>query len=178
MLPANVTAAMVSRARLVVFTGAVTTPGTFNVYQVQSTWSENGVTYATRPTVGTTSYGVGTVTGVSEYIEVPVSGLVQAWITNPSSNFGLELKPIGSTNFAIDTKDSTTHSHQPILEIDLTGPAGPSGPIGTARRARSERCDWRNGTARSEGRNRNAQSSVRGGRNCERGTGVFGNEHR
>jgi hypothetical protein len=130
MLPANVTAAMVSRARLIVFTGAVTTPGTFNVYQVQSNWSEGTVTYATKPTVGTTSYGVGTVNGVSDYIEVPVSGLVQAWISNPAANFGLELKPVGSTNFAVDTKESTTHSHQPILEIDLTGPAGPAGPMG------------------------------------------------
>jgi hypothetical protein len=119
MLPAGVTAAQVSRARLILFTGIVTTPGTFNLVGVNSNWSENTVTYGTRPSIGSASYGVGTITAVSHFVEVPCTGLVHAWITNPSSNFGMALKPIGTLDFAIDTKDSATHSHQPILQIDL-----------------------------------------------------------
>jgi hypothetical protein len=135
MLPAGVTAAQVSKARLILWTGIVTTPGTFNVYAVNSSWTEGGVTFATAPKIGTTSYGVGTIVATNEFIEVSCTGAVQAWLANPASNFGLALKPIGKLDFAIDTKDSTTHSHQPILQIDLlgsgvTGPAGPQGPKG------------------------------------------------
>jgi hypothetical protein len=132
MLPAGVTASQVSKARLIVWTGAVNSPGTFNLYGVTSSWSEGAVTYATRPSIGSTSYGVGTIAAVNEFVEVPCTALVQAWITNPSSNFGIALKPIGKLDFAIDTKDSTTHSHQPILQIDLTGPAGATGAQGPA----------------------------------------------
>jgi hypothetical protein len=132
MLPAGVTASQVSKARLIVWTGVVTSPGTFNLYGVTSSWSEGSVTYATRPSIGTASYGVGTIVAVNEFVEVPCTGLVQEWITNPSSNFGIALKPIGKLDFAIDTKDSTTHSHQPILQIDLTGPVGATGAQGPA----------------------------------------------
>jgi hypothetical protein len=47
MLPSGTTAAQVLRARLIVFTDAITTGGTVNPYEVTSTWSENTVTYAT-----------------------------------------------------------------------------------------------------------------------------------
>ena len=160
MLPANVTAAMVSRARLAVFTGAVTTPGTFNAYQVQSTRSEYGVTYATRPTVGT-SICTASEQPSREFPSTSKSRSAvwcrRAGLPCPSSNFGLELKPIGSTNFAIDTKDSTTHKsinqssksisparrdrrgrsgpakavQGPKGATGATGPQGPKGATGT-----------------------------------------------
>jgi hypothetical protein len=49
VLPTGVTAAQVSRARLIVFTNRVTTRGTVNLYQVTSGWKEGAVTYATHP---------------------------------------------------------------------------------------------------------------------------------
>jgi hypothetical protein len=130
MLPAGVTAAQVSKARLILWTGIVNKPGTFNVVAIQSSWTESGVTYATKPKLGSTAYGVGTIVAANEFVEVSCTGLVQAWLTNPSSNFGVALVPIGTIDWAIDTKESTTHSHQPMLQIDLIGQPGPTGPMG------------------------------------------------
>ncbi len=132
ILQAPLTSSMVSRARLIFFTGTVTTPGTFNVYALTSNWAEGTVTYATKPTVGATLVGSATVTVGQQFVYVPVTNQVQKWVATPASNFGFEIVPSGSTNFSINSKENTNTSHQAILQVDLisTGPAGPAGPQG------------------------------------------------
>lgn len=132
ILQAPLTTSQVTRARLIFFTGTVTTSGTFDVYALTSNWTEGSVTYATRPTVGTTLVGSATVTAGQQFVYVAVTKQVAEWVGSPSSNFGFEIVPVGSTNFTINSKENTNTSHQAILQVDLisTGPAGPAGPQG------------------------------------------------
>ena len=130
LLPSGTTAAQVLKARLIVFPDTITTGGTVSLYQVTSAWSENTVTYATKPTIASsaaTSVGIG---ANDAFHELGITALVQSWITSPSSNFGVELQASGTTNVSIDSKENTSTSHPAVLEIDLSGPAGPTGATG------------------------------------------------
>ncbi len=132
ILPAGTTASQVSRARLILFPDKVSTAGDFDVYGVTGAWSETSVTYATRPAVSSSAGGTGTAKLGYRSTFVAVTGLVQGWISSPSSNHGFEIKASGSTNFTIDTKENTATSRPAVLQIDLIGPAGPTGPAGPA----------------------------------------------
>jgi hypothetical protein len=133
LLPSGVTAAQVNRARLIVYCDAVKTAGTFDAYLVTSSWGENSVTYNSRPTINSSPTAVATAAGAGSYIEINVTTAVQSWITNPATNFGLKFKPVGSTDFTIDTKENSATSHPAVLQVDLapgTGATGPQGPVG------------------------------------------------
>ncbi len=130
ILPTGVTSSQVVKARLIIFPDSVTTKGPFNVYALTSAFAEGTVTYATRPTVSTTVAGSATISGAYDPIQIQLTSTVQGWITNPSSNHGLEIVASGSTSFAIDSKENTGTSHPAILQIDLSGPAGATGPSG------------------------------------------------
>jgi hypothetical protein len=130
VIPVGTTASQVSRARLIVFADKVTTAGPVNLYQVTSGWKEGTVTYATHPAKGASPVSSANMTIPNIPVEFVVTGPVQSWITNPSSNFGLELLGSGSTNVALDSKENTVTSHQAVLQISLIGPAGTPGPKG------------------------------------------------
>jgi len=59
-----------------------------------------------------------------------ITSLVQDWVTTPASNFGVEIKAVGSTNITLDSKENTNTSHNAVLLISLSSPAGPVGPTG------------------------------------------------
>jgi len=128
-LPAGTTASQVLGARLVIFPDKVTTAGNFSVYQVTSAWSENSVTYATRPTVSAAPFVTSSATA-NNFNELIATGLVQAWVTTPASNFGVEIEGAGTTVLTLDSKENTSTSHSAMLLITLSGPAGPAGPKG------------------------------------------------
>ena len=130
LLPNGTTAAQVLKARLIIYNESVTTGGTVNLYQVTSAWSESKVTYATKPTIASTTITSTTIGIARNFHDFIVTSLVQSWITTPASNFGVELKASGSTNITLDSKENTTTSHPAVLEIVLSGPAGPAGPTG------------------------------------------------
>ena len=121
--------ATVNQAYLVVFTNSVTTGGTLNFAQVTSPWSENTVTFATQPTVGspftTTSASV-----ADTFIYVNVTSQVQGWISSPATNNGIEITGAGSTSVALDSKEGTATSHPAVLLVDIQTPAGPTGAAG------------------------------------------------
>ncbi len=130
ILPAGITSAQVSRARLIVFVNTASTGGTIDAYQVDSAWGESAVTFATAPTVGATAYPSGNAAATNGYVYINVTKIIQNWITTPSSNFGFELKPSGLTSVQIDSKENQLTGHAAVLQIDLTGPAGATGASG------------------------------------------------
>jgi hypothetical protein len=129
LLPAGITGSQINRARLILFPDTVTTAGSFKIVVVSGSWSEGTVTYSTRPALSSGST-TASVTTAYTYIEVPLLSLVQTWITNPSSNHGIELQGVGSTSFILDSKENTATSRAPTLLVDVIGPAGPAGPAG------------------------------------------------
>jgi hypothetical protein len=129
-LPSGTTAAQVLKAKLIVFPDKVTTTGTIDVFQVTSAWSEGSVTYATKPTINATAVTSASVKHANEYVSLNVTPLVQKWLTNPASNFGVELQGVLTADITLDSKENTSTSHPAVLQIDLSGPAGAPGAPG------------------------------------------------
>src|SRR5208283_3687036 len=129
-LPPN---ASINKATLLLFVNAVITDGSFDVYQVNTAWSENTLTFNNAPPLGVsaTSGNPVAVTKAKQFVLVDITPLVQAWANGSIVNDGIALALTSSTgNFAFDSKESTTTSHHPELEVALNGAVGPEGPQG------------------------------------------------
>lgn len=128
-LPSGTTPAQVVLAKLLVFPNQVTSSGTIGVYQVSSAWSESSVTYATKPTIDAAAVATAPVTKADRFVEFAITGLVKNWVSNPSTNFGVELQGIPA-NVSLDSKENSQTSHPAVLQIVLAGPVGPKGATG------------------------------------------------
>jgi hypothetical protein len=136
-VPANTP---ISKATLRVFVDAVTASGSFDVYQVNSAWAENTLTYNKAPALGTSATGGNPVSITSanlhDFVLVDITSLAQGWINGTNANYGVALALVGSAgSFSFDSKESTLTSHEAVLEIVPTnagsvGPPGPQGPVG------------------------------------------------
>jgi hypothetical protein len=125
-------ATVVSDAYLQVFADTVTTGGTLNFTLLTSSWNENTVTYATRPTTAGSSFASAGVTTANSFVLVNVTSQVQAWIANPATNFGLEITGTGGANVVLDSKENIETSHPAQLIINIVESSGPTGPTGVA----------------------------------------------
>jgi YVTN family beta-propeller protein len=148
-LPANVTAASVAKATLRLYLNDVTSGGQIDLYRVVSPWSEATITPENQPALGAfeTSFQV---TDVNSFVVVDVTQLVKDWLSGPDAgglaNNGValvghppEASGTAGVNVSFDSKEERTTSHEPSLEITisgpqgaqgLTGPQGPAGPKG------------------------------------------------
>jgi hypothetical protein len=136
-VPANTP---ISKATLRVFVDAVTASGSFDVYQLNSAWAENTLTYNKAPALGASATGGNPVlitsANLHDFVLVDITSLAQSWINGTTANYGVALALVGSTgSFSFDSKESTLTSHEAELEIVLNdagsvGPQGPQGPAG------------------------------------------------
>ena len=129
-LPAGTNVTSISKVNLILFVNTVGTAGTLQVSQLTSAWSEGTVTFSTEPTTGAV---VGTipVSAGSQFVSIDVTSLFQQWLTTPASNQGVVLDPVGSAVAVyLDSKESVTTSHAPVLQIIQAGPAGATGAVG------------------------------------------------
>jgi len=134
-IPTGYTGTNISKATLKLYVNAVTTAGNFNVEYVTSAWSEGTITAKTAPTVGSTIASAVplTTSSLNLYILVDITPAVQAWLNGSTANDGIALVGTGSTNASFDSKENTTMSHPPELDIVFvnSGPQGPAGPQGS-----------------------------------------------
>ncbi len=130
-IPSSVTGSMVAKGTLKIFVGTVTTPGSFNIDLVTSSWAEKTITANSEPTLGSAIASAIPVTTADkdQYILVDVTAAVVDWL-NGTVNDGLAIVPDGTVSFALNSKETTTTSHPAELDIVLTGPQGPQGPAG------------------------------------------------
>jgi hypothetical protein len=128
-LPAGVTGASVSSARLVLFVHAVQLGGPMDVYSANAAWSENSVTGVGGPAPGTLIQTGIQVTTANQFISVDVTTQVQAWL-NSSANNGFLLQGTGALGVYFDSKENTETSHPARLEILFYGAAGSTGATG------------------------------------------------
>ena len=129
-IPTTVTGSMVAKATLKVYVSSVTTAGSFNVDMVTSSWKESTITANNSPTLGSalaSSIPV-TTAAKNQYVLVDVTTAAVDWL-NGTANDGLAIVPDGTVSFALNSKETTTTSHPPELDIVLTGPPGPAGSI-------------------------------------------------
>jgi hypothetical protein len=117
------TGASVSQATLKLYVNGVTTAGAFELYAVNGAWTESGLTYDLAPALGSVidSNVAITTADKNQYILIPVTATVQDWLATPSSNYGVALVAVGSFNATFDSKESTTTSHAPELDIVFAG---------------------------------------------------------
>src|ERR1700733_1257879 len=137
-LPAGTTAGQGSRATLRLYCNRMDTAGSVSVQPVNGSWGEYSVTYGTLPALGSAAQTV-SVGQAGAYVAVDVTGLVQGWISSPSTNNGVALTA-GTAVLQFDSKENDLTGHAAVLDVALasggatgaTGPAGPQGPAGPA----------------------------------------------
>jgi hypothetical protein len=130
-LPVGTIASQIAQATLTVYVNTLNSAGTFEVRRVTRTWAEGGASFSKNITYDATSYGTFSAGAAGKYFTVDVTALVQYWIANPGTNFGLALISTGG-DVALDSKENTSTAHTAALQgaQGLVGPVGPSGPVG------------------------------------------------
>ena len=131
-LPSNAT---VTKATLKLYVDQVTTAGSFDVYELNSSWNEATMTYNNAPALGSSATGGNpiafTTASLNQFIIVDITPLVQQWVNGSLPNNGLALAMTTAAGaISFDSKEATLTSHPPELDIDLAGAQGPQGPQG------------------------------------------------
>ncbi len=133
-LPSGITSSQLNKATLRLFVTGRVTPGNFDVYLVNGSWTEKALTYSTLPPLGSSVALAVPITSSSlnNFVEVDVTSAVQSWIAGTQQNYGLALTPSPSSSISVsfNSKESTETSHEPQLVLNFNGPAGPAGPMG------------------------------------------------
>lgn len=122
-IPSGYGSGNLARATLKLYVNAVTSDGSFNVDFVNGGWAENKITADLSPALGTTIAGSVPLTSgnVHDYILIDVTSAVGAWLDGTHPNDGIALVGNSPLSASFDSKESTTHSHPPELDIVLTG---------------------------------------------------------
>jgi len=131
------TGAHVSKAMLRMYVDGVLKPGSFDVYQLNNSWSENTLTYNTPPpalgpsATGGSPISVGS-SAMNQFLLIDITSTVQAWVGGTLTNNGVAIAVTGDGKgiFSFDSKESLLTGNGPELEIVLDGPAGPQGQQG------------------------------------------------
>jgi hypothetical protein len=131
LLPLNITPDQVTKATLFLWVNRVGIPGTVELVDVISEWSENTAKESSPPVVGA---GLGTVlvTNANEWVTADLTEITKTWLANPGGNHGLMIRSPGNLSTVFfDSKENSATSHPPRLELVLSGGAeGPKGDVG------------------------------------------------
>jgi hypothetical protein len=123
---------VVQKATLRLYVDQFTTAGSFDVYQLNTSWTESTLTYDNAPALGSSATGGNptpfTTTSLNQFILIDITPLVQRWVNGSLTNNGLALAMTTSAGaIAFDSKEATLTSHQPELEIVLASTGGGGG---------------------------------------------------
>jgi len=118
--------ASVSQATLKLYVNSVTTAGGFNVDYVNGSWSEGTIDYSNAPALGASiASGVEiTTTEKNHYVLINVTPALVAWLDGSQTNDGIALVANGSFNATFDSKENSTTSHPPELDVVFAGGGG------------------------------------------------------
>src|SRR3984885_6334929 len=121
-IPSTYTSNDITKATLKLYVFSVTTPGSFNVDYVNGTWAENTITSNLAPALGTTiAASIPLVTAdKNQFILIDVTEALQAWLSG-TPNDGIALVGNSPFNATFESKENTTTSHAPELDIVFAG---------------------------------------------------------
>jgi len=124
-IPAGYTGSNITKASLKLYVNTATKAGSFNVDYVNGTWTESTITANLAPALGTTIQASVPLTTAdkNQYILIDITAAVQAWL-NGTANDGIALVGNSPVNATFDSKESTTTSHPPELDIVFAGGGG------------------------------------------------------
>ena len=122
----------VTNAWLHLFVNSVPAGGALTFTVVNSSWSESAVNRNIEPSVASTSFASIAASTANAYVTIDVTTQVQAWITTPSVNFGIEITALPGVLVALDARENTHTSHPALLDVVVLagGGAGPQGAVG------------------------------------------------
>lgn len=125
-LPSGLTGSSIAKATLKLYVNTVTSAGSFNVDFVNGTWAEKTITANLAPALGTTIAASIPLSSsnAKDYIIVDVTSAVQAWLNGTQPNDGVALVGNSPLNATFDSKESTTQSHPPELDIVFASSGG------------------------------------------------------
>jgi hypothetical protein len=125
-IPSGYTGSSVAKATLKLYVNAVTTAGSLNVDYVNGSWSESTITANMAPALGTTIVPSVALAKdqVKDYVLIDITPAVQAWLNDTQANDGIALVANSPLNANFDSKESTTQSHPPELDIVFAGGSG------------------------------------------------------
>jgi hypothetical protein len=112
------------------YVNSVLTPGTFDVYQVNDSWSESTLNYNNASLPGASATGGNpvdvTTSSVNHFIMVDITPLAQGWASRATPNNGVALALAGGStenlgSFSFDIKENYQTGHLPELEIVFDG---------------------------------------------------------
>src|SRR5580658_7533182 len=115
--------ASVSQATLKLYVNTVATAGSFNVDYVNGAWSESTIDSNNAPPPGNAIASNVSITTAdkNQYILINVTSALQAWLNASETNNGIALVANSTFNATFDSKESTTTSHPPELDIVFAG---------------------------------------------------------
>ena len=118
--------ANVSKASLKLYVNAVTKAGSFNVDFVNGSWVESTITSGLAPALGTTiaSNVALTTADKNQYILIDITPALQAWLSGSQANDGIALVANSTFAASFDSKENTTTSHPPELDVVFAGGGG------------------------------------------------------
>ena len=125
--------ATLSKATLRLYVNSYSQAGAFDVYEIDSPWSEHALSFSNAPALGASATG-GVPVSVSksnQFVLVDITSLVQRWLGGNLPNNGIAIALVGTKGcFGFDSKESQFTSHEPELELAFSGATGPQGPQG------------------------------------------------
>jgi hypothetical protein len=132
-IPSGYAGSNITKATLKLYVNAVPKAGSFNVDYVNGTWTESTITATLAPALGTTIQASVPLTTAdkNQYILVDITAAVQAWL-NGTANDGIALVGNSPVDATFDSKESTTTSHPPELDVVFAGGGGGISGIETA----------------------------------------------
>jgi len=125
--------ATIQRATLRLHISAVQGTGNILILSSTANWDEVAVTYNSEPLSSQSVAQVPIPTTAGD-LEIPITTAIQKHLQNGTGPFSLQLHFIGATpdaKIVFDSKENTTTSRAPSLDVLLRGPVGPRGPIGS-----------------------------------------------
>lgn len=125
-IPEGYTSSNVAKATLKLYVNTVVTAGSFNVDYVNGSWSEGSITADLAPALGTTIVASVPLakSQLHDYILIDVTPAVGAWLSGTQANDGIALVGNSPFNATFDSKENTTNSHPPELDIVFAGGGG------------------------------------------------------
>jgi Collagen triple helix repeat (20 copies) len=131
-LPAGTTGTDVAKATLKLYANSVVTGGTMTLRQLPSLWNEATMTNQTALVLGTQVGSKAIVLADrGKWVVIDVTALIQTWLTTPGTTpSSVALVSTLGLNVVFDSKENGITSHEPVLEVNLKGPAGAKGATG------------------------------------------------
>jgi hypothetical protein len=131
-MPAGITSSNIAKASLKLYINGVGKAGSFTVLFANGSWSESTITANTSPALGATIAGATSLakSQQGDYIVIDVTTAIDDWLNGTQPNDGLVLVGDGTLDATFDSKESTSTSHSPELDIVYNGPQGGTGPAG------------------------------------------------